>query len=278
MSFFAPQTYHLPKMRKAYMLKRSKKMMFPNSLHFDIKDKIFGTDDLSPLFSVINTKKEPDYGSDCEMVIPEGVEPSIFWMRTRRPRPLDDGTNTCILTETLLFCKPKKHGIIYITSSGINRDELGVTIKMKIIRRYWRIIFPIFFVILIWHFSAANGENSNNQSSIFSAWLGISNALARKLAHFVLFGALGYSISSFVKGLHSAEFPNFTLLLYPIILCVAYGAIDEVHQLTIMGRNGAISDIFLDFIAGVFGTLVYIAIFCFWRRWRIRRQIKKVSR
>ena len=212
------------------------------------------------------------------MVIPEGVEPSIFWMRTRRPRPLDDGTNTCILTETLLFCKPKKHGIIYITSSGINRDELGVTIIMKIIRRYWRIIFPIFFVILIWHFSAANGENSNNQSSIFSAWLGISNALARKLAHFVLFGALGYSISSFVKGLHSAEFPNFTLLLYPIILCVAYGAIDEVHQLTIMGRNGAISDIFLDFIAGVFGTLVYIAIFCFWRRWRIRRQIKKVSR
>ena len=72
MSFFAPQTYHLPKMRKAYMLKRSKKMMFPNSLHFDIKDKIFGTDDLSPLFSVINTKKEPDSGSDCEMVIPEG--------------------------------------------------------------------------------------------------------------------------------------------------------------------------------------------------------------
>ena len=26
------------------------------------------------------------------MVIPAGVEPAIFWMRTRRPRPLDDGT------------------------------------------------------------------------------------------------------------------------------------------------------------------------------------------
>ena len=44
------------------------KMLFPNGLHFDIKDKIFGTDDLSPLFSVINNKKEPDSGSDCEMV------------------------------------------------------------------------------------------------------------------------------------------------------------------------------------------------------------------
>ena len=43
-------------------------MLFPNGLHFDIKDKIFGTDDLSPLFSIINNKKEPDSGSDCEMV------------------------------------------------------------------------------------------------------------------------------------------------------------------------------------------------------------------
>lgn len=76
------------------------KMLFPNGLHFDIKEKIFGTDDLSPLFSVINTKKEPISGSDSGVVIPEGVEPSIFWMRTRRPGPLDDGTNYFyILTE-----------------------------------------------------------------------------------------------------------------------------------------------------------------------------------
>ena len=26
------------------------------------------------------------------MVIPAGVEPAIFWMRTKCPRPLDDGT------------------------------------------------------------------------------------------------------------------------------------------------------------------------------------------
>ena len=53
------------------------KMLFPNGLRFDIKDKIFGTDDLSPLFSVINNKKEPDSGSDCEMVISAGVEPAL---------------------------------------------------------------------------------------------------------------------------------------------------------------------------------------------------------
>ena len=156
--------------------------------------------------------------------------------------------------------------------------QSGVLQKMNIIRRYWRIIFPIFFVILIWAFSEANGQSSHSQSSNFASFFGISNAFARKLAHFVLFGALAYSIASFVKGLHTAEFPNFTLMIYPIVLTIAYGAIDEVHQLTVVGRNAAISDIFLDTLAGIIGTLVYIAIFCFWRRWRIRRQMRQIQK
>lgn len=40
------------------------------------------------------------------MVIPAGVEPAIFWMRTRRPRPLDDGTD--VLKLTLLRRKSKR--------------------------------------------------------------------------------------------------------------------------------------------------------------------------
>ncbi len=43
-------------------------MLFPNGLHLDIQDKIFGTQDLSPLFSVINNKKEPLSGSNSGMV------------------------------------------------------------------------------------------------------------------------------------------------------------------------------------------------------------------
>ena len=148
---------------------------------------------------------------------------------------------------------------------------------MKTIRRYWRIIFPYFFIVLIWIFSGVNGQNSNNQSSNFASAFGMTNAFARKLAHFVLFGALGYSISSFVKGLHTAEYPNITLTIYPIVLCVAYGAIDEVHQLTIVGRNATIGDVSIDLLAGIIGTLIYIIIFCFWRRWRIYRQLKRTQ-
>ena len=84
------------------------------SCYNDIKEKKFGTDELNPLYRVINNKKESCNNSNSDVVIPEGVEPSIFWMRTRRPRPLDDGTNETILTEAPLFCKSAKHGIIYI--------------------------------------------------------------------------------------------------------------------------------------------------------------------
>lgn len=43
-----------------------------------------------------NSNKNTPTGhfSCCFVVIPVGVEPTIFWMRTRRPGPLDDGT-TC---------------------------------------------------------------------------------------------------------------------------------------------------------------------------------------
>ena len=68
------------------------KMLFPNGLHFDIKEKIFGTDDLSPLFSVIYNKKESCDSSNSGVVISAGFEPAIAWMRTRSPGPLDDET------------------------------------------------------------------------------------------------------------------------------------------------------------------------------------------
>jgi site-specific DNA recombinase len=42
--------------------------MFPNGLHFNIGERKFGTEDLSPLYSVIGNKNEPETGSDSGMV------------------------------------------------------------------------------------------------------------------------------------------------------------------------------------------------------------------
>ena len=55
-----------------------KKILFSNDLHFDIKEKIFGADDLNLPFSVVNNKKEPNSDSNSRMVTRAGVEPTTF--------------------------------------------------------------------------------------------------------------------------------------------------------------------------------------------------------
>ena len=146
---------------------------------------------------------------------------------------------------------------------------------MNTIKRYWRIIFPIFFIIVIWTFSSSNGDASDSQSLFFANIFGIPNELIRKFAHFALFGALGYSITSFIKGLHPLTFPKHTQVFYPVVITVVYGALDEVHQLTVMGRNGSISDVFIDALAGIAGVLAYISYFCFYRMHKAKRMSAK---
>lgn len=53
------------------------KMLFPNGLHIDLKAKKCRTEDLSPLFSVICNKNEPEGSENADMVISAGVEPAL---------------------------------------------------------------------------------------------------------------------------------------------------------------------------------------------------------
>ncbi len=49
-------------------------ILFPNGLHIDLKEKCCGTEDLSPLYSVISNKNEPGGGSNSPMVTRVRVE------------------------------------------------------------------------------------------------------------------------------------------------------------------------------------------------------------
>lgn len=149
---------------------------------------------------------------------------------------------------------------------------------MNIIKRYWRIVFPALFAIVIWAFSSANGAASQETSQWVSSIFGIPNPLMRKLAHFGLFAGFGFSISSFFKGLEPNAFPNLTSTIYAIVIPVAYAAIDEVHQLAIAGRNGSVADVFLDALAGVFGVCAYIAIFCFFHQSQIKELLRRKNK
>ena len=55
-------------------------MFFPNGLHVDLRNRCFkncGTDDLSPLYSVMNTKNGSNDPSDSPLVTSAGVEPAL---------------------------------------------------------------------------------------------------------------------------------------------------------------------------------------------------------
>ena len=194
------------------------------------------------------------------LVIPKGVEPLIFWMRTRRPGPLDDGTKSnIIITTPLSFVK-------YLCTC--------YTEIMKKVKCYWRLIFPIFFIILIWCFSSKSGEASDGQSLGWADFLGLPNAVTRKLAHLFLFGCLGYSFSSYFKGLAPNLYPTKFYFWAAICASAVYAAIDEFHQIVVPGRSAEITDIIIDTVGAAIGTLAYVAIFCFFRLWKAKRFAK----
>ena len=53
-------------------------ILFPNGLHINLKEKCCGTEDLSPLYSVIGNKNEPGGGSNSSMVTRVRVERTTF--------------------------------------------------------------------------------------------------------------------------------------------------------------------------------------------------------
>ncbi len=59
------------------------KMIFPNGIYFDLKNKKCGTDEISPLFSVMDIKKAPSGAVLNDMGWDIGLEPTTFWTTIR---------------------------------------------------------------------------------------------------------------------------------------------------------------------------------------------------
>ncbi len=129
----------------------------------------------------------------------------------------------------------------------------------NILKRHWRILIPITFMAAAFIFSASPSINSSSMSYPISQWLGISHALTRKIAHFILFSGLGASWYYYLRALNIFT-PGFTFL-GSLLLSTVYASLDEFHQTFVFGRTGRLSDVLLDSAAALTGIIIFATIY-----------------
>jgi VanZ family protein len=111
----------------------------------------------------------------------------------------------------------------------------------------------------IFLFSAAPANLSDAQSEPIAQFLGISNGLIRKIAHFITFALLGASWYYYLRhyGRYTPAFTFFASLAFTTI----YAFLDEFHQIFVPGRTGLISDVLIDALAGFTGVTIFALIY-----------------
>ena len=139
--------------------------------------------------------------------------------------------------------------------------------KVKILRIFL-IILIVLWTWLIFSFSSQDGGESSGLSrkvvEFFVKDPNLVNKIepyARKVAHFSEYGLGGILFISLFSTYNWTDRRKITT---SILLGVWYAIMDELYQLMIPGRSGALKDVYIDSLGiatGVIGMLIVIKIF-----------------
>ena len=139
--------------------------------------------------------------------------------------------------------------------------------KLKVLRVIL-IILIILWTCLIFLFSSQDGGESSGFSRRFveffikdSEVVDKVEPYVRKLAHFSEYGLGGVL---FISLFSTYGWTDRRKITTSILLGVWYATMDEIHQLMVPGRSGAIKDVYIDSLGiatGVIGMLIVIKIF-----------------
>ena len=139
--------------------------------------------------------------------------------------------------------------------------------KLKILRGIL-IILIILWTCLIFLFSNQDGGESSGFSRMFVEFfikepeiVDKIEPYVRKLAHFSEYGLGGVL---FISLFSTYDWSDRRKIITSISLGVWYAIMDEVHQLMVPGRSGALKDVYIDSLGiatGVIGMLIVIKIF-----------------
>lgn len=146
--------------------------------------------------------------------------------------------------------------------------------KKKIL--YW--IPTLLCMIIIFSFSSENSEVSSGTSGnvsrfileIFykdfkelslveqSEMIESIQLYVRKTAHFSIYALLGMCTQ--FGTLSNKELSRQKNVFTSLLICLLYASSDEIHQLFISGRSGQVTDVILDFVGSIFGTIVFLIV------------------
>lgn len=136
---------------------------------------------------------------------------------------------------------------------------------------FW-IAVSVVICIVIFFFSAQNGDSSGNVSrgvtrKLFPAILSDEviysiEKIIRKLAHYGIYFALGISVyfsyNGYVRGYKLNEPSLSKKICIPALVCFVYSLTDEFHQYFVPDRNGTFVDCLLDTFGALSGVLCVI--------------------
>lgn len=139
--------------------------------------------------------------------------------------------------------------------------------KVKILRVILLVLI-IFWTGLIFLFSSQDGGESSGISRKFVELftkdpevIDRVEPYVRKLAHFSEYGLGGVL---FISLFSTYEWTDRKKITVSILLGVWYAVMDEIHQLMVPGRSGALKDVYIDSLGiatGVIGMMIIIKIY-----------------
>ena len=101
---------------------------------------------------------------------------------------------------------------------------------------YW--LPAIALMAIIFYLSAQPSVQVSNEQTV--------DFLAHKLVHVIMYAALYFLL---FRGFYSLEFkqnPPLKTFIIPMMIAIAYGASDELHQTFVPTRTGTLRDVFID--------------------------------
>ena len=162
----------------------------------------------------------------------------------------------------------------------------------------WLTLLPVLAIMaVIFSFSAQKGETSSQTSGTYVQWIiehiypdfdtmdaaeqirlkDTISHIVRKTAHFIEYGALGFTLMLHVwtvKRRAGLRFPKLASQL----IGTAYAASDELHQKLVSGREAALSDVLLDSAGVLFGILMMaLLLFLLLKAAERKREMEKQS-